>query len=253
MEETAGQAVSAEQESASMNFFQRLAGAYFEPSKTFRDINLKPSWLVIFLVLAVLVVAFTYFVNTRADMEALTRKTLESLPIKMSEEQINQAAEAQAQRGPVAIIASAIVAPISSLISFLIMAGLFLLVFLMMGAQMKYKKALTITVWGLAPPSIVHQILSVIVLFIKAPGTVDPSEGVVIANLGPLVDAKAHAVLNSIVSSLDLFTIWGIVLLSIGFAAISDKKLTPKKAAGGIVTLWILYILIKAGYRAIIS
>ena len=116
----------------------------------------------------------------------------------------------------------------------------------------KYKKALAITIWGLAPPAIVLQILSIIVLFIKE-GTIDPTEGVVMTNLGPLVDAKAHAVLNSIASSLDLFTIWGIVLLSIGFAAISDKKLTPKKAAGGIVTLWILLILIKAGYHAVVS
>lgn len=237
-----------------MSFFQRLSGVYFEPAKTFRDINLKSSWIGIFIVMAVLAIAFTYFLQTRADMEALTRKTLESLPTGLSQEQIDKVVEAQAQqRSTGGAVVSAVLAPITSLIGCLIMAGIFLVLFLVMGAQMKYKKALAITIWGLAPPSILHQLLSIIVLFIKEPGTVDASEGAVIANLGPLVDSKAHAVVNSIVSSLDLFTIWGIVLLSIGFAAISDRKLKAQKAAGGIVTLWIVYILIKAGYHAVVG
>jgi len=256
MEEADG-AVSAEQEAASMNFLQRLAGVYFEPKKTFQDINSKPSWIAIFVVLAAMLAASSYVASTRVDVGAVTRKTLESLPIRMSEEQINQAveqAEAQQQRrGPVGMLFSSLVTPITVLILYLILAGIFLLTFMIAGAQLKYKKALAITIWGLSPPSIVQQILSAIVLFIKEPGTVDPTEGVIMTNLGSLVDAKAHAVLNSIASSLDLFTIWGIALLSIGFAAISDKKLTPKKAAGGIVTLWILYVLVKAGYRAIFS
>jgi hypothetical protein len=257
MQETAEGAVPPQQEGPSMTFFQRLAGVFFEPTKTFQDINLKPTWLVIFLILAVLVGAFSYLARSRVDIGLVTRKTLESLPIHMSEEQINQAverAEQQNQNQSLASkILSAVSAPVSVLITYLILAAIFLATFLLAGAHLKFKKAFAVTMWGAAPPAIVQQILSMIILFIKDPGTIDVTEGVVTSNLGPLVDAKTHAVLNSVASSIDIFSIWHIALLSIGFAAISDKKLTPKKAAVGIVVLWAVYVLAKAGYRAIIS
>ena len=75
----------------------------------------------------------------------------------------------------------------------------------------------------------------------------------VVSNLGPLVDAKTHPVLNTLLSSVDLFSIWTVVLLSMGFAAMSEKKITAGQAAVPIVILWILWILLKMGFWALVG
>jgi hypothetical protein len=68
-------------ESGPMNFLHRLGNAYFEPAETFR---VKPAWLAIFLISAVLSVAGEYVANLRVDMAGIARKSLESMPVAMS-------------------------------------------------------------------------------------------------------------------------------------------------------------------------
>jgi hypothetical protein len=63
-----------------------------------------------------------------------------------------------------------------------------------------------------------------------------------------LVDMKEHAVLFSLLSSLDIFTIWTIVLLIIGFAALTRSS--KAKSAAIVIPLWAVVILIKVGFAA---
>jgi hypothetical protein len=253
MENTDNTANATESESGSMTFFQRLGGIFFESGNTFQDINKKPTWLVIFIVTALLSMAFAYVVTIRVDTAAITRKAIESMPVQLSEEQLNQIEEQAAarQNSPLSRVISLIQAPIALIIVYFLLAGIFMLLFLMMSAPLKFKKALSVTIWGLAPASIVHQILGIFILFLKEPYTVESTSGIVMSNLGFAIDSKAHPVLNSFASSLDIFSLWSIILLSIGFAAISDKKLTKGKAATGIVILWVIFILCKMGFSVI--
>jgi hypothetical protein len=242
-------------EPSSMTFMQRLTGGYFEPGKTFEDINRKPTWLAIFLISAALSMAAAYVTSIRVDMAGITRKYMESMPLNLSEEQLNQMEEQAAarQNSPTSRVFQIVQTPVSSIIVYLALTGIFMLIFLMMQAHFKYKKALAITIWGFSIPGIIQTILNIVVLFLKEPFTVDPIDGIFTSNLGFLIDGKAHAALRSLVSSFDIFAIWTIILLSIGFAAISDKKLTKGKATTGIVILWIIFVLGKAGFRAALS
>ena len=76
---------------ARMNFAQRLAGVCFEPAKTFEDINRKSTWLGIFIIMSILGMAMSYAMNARMDRRNRIRKSMEMLPIHLSEEQIQQA------------------------------------------------------------------------------------------------------------------------------------------------------------------
>ncbi|HEX7707197.1 MAG TPA: hypothetical protein VF701_12130, partial [Thermoanaerobaculia bacterium] len=69
------------------------------------------------------------------------------------------------------------------------------------------------------------------------------------SNPGFLVDASDRPVLYSLLTSIDLFTIWTIVLLVFGFSALS--KLSRGKTAAIIVTLWFVMLAIKLGFAAI--
>jgi hypothetical protein len=237
---------------AQMNFVQRLTGMYFEPTKTFEDIRRKGSWVGMFLILSVLGMGMAYVINVKIDRETRIRKGIEMMPIKLTEEQI-QAAIAR----PPGVMErfGFLMAPINVAIAYLIIGAAFLLVFLLMGAGLTFKKSLTASFWGMGPPGIVFSVLGIVLMYLKDPDKLelDPSSNVA-SNLGILVaDTKAHPVLASLLSSLDIFSLWNIVLLSIGFAALSDHKLSTKKAATGVMILWAVWVLGKAGWRAIFS
>jgi hypothetical protein len=217
-----------------MSFFQRLTSAYFEPSKAFADVNRRPSWLALFIVLALLTMATAFVVAMRVDQEALIRKSIESLGIQMSEEQMNQALASQ--RTPLARYQSMISAPVYIIVSNLVIAAIFMVLFMLAGTSLNYRKSLAVTFWGLGPPGAIESILYILILF---------------------MDSKAHPIMASLAGSIDVFSFWKMALLAIGFAAISDRKLTAKKAGIGVIVLWVVYVIGKAlivgGFRSLVS
>jgi len=58
------------------------------------------------------------------------------------------------------------------------------------------------------------------------------------SNLGFLADFKANPISFALLSSVDIFSIWYVVLLIIGFAYVS--RLSRAKTAMVIVSLWIV-------------
>ncbi|NWG13661.1 MAG: YIP1 family protein [Acidobacteria bacterium] len=235
-----------------MSFMQRLIGVYFEPRKTFQDISQKPTWIALFIIVCVLAMGVNYTLTAVMDHETLMRKSLAMNPMtrNMSEEQIQQLVSQP--RGAFSRYSGLIFAPLGVLVSYAVTAGVFLLVFVLMGAAITFKKSLAATVWGMAPPGIILTILSIVFMFIKDPADIEISPaGNVASNLGMLVSEKEHPVISSLLSSIDVFSFWTIFLLSIGFAALSDRSLTVKKAATGVLILWLLWVLGKAGYFAL--
>ncbi len=239
---------------APTSFAQRLIGIYFEPTRTFAEVSRNRSWLGIFIILAVLAMGMSYVLNTRIDRETRIRKSLEMSPIKIPEEKKEEVVKAALEREPgIMERFNFVFAPISIFVIYLIVAAALLLVFVLMGAGLTFKDTLTVSWWGMGPPGIIFTVLSIVLMYLKDPDKLelDPSMNVA-SNLGILVaDHKAHPVLASLLSSIDVFTFWSIALLSIGFAAFSNGKLTTKKAATSVIGLWLLWVLGKAGYRAI--
>jgi len=232
-----------------MNFIQRLWGMVFEPGKTFLDIQRKSTWLGIFILISLLSVAVQYSITSRIPREVRIIKGLEASPIQISEKQkeelLNRPPSAWESYAP-------LFTPVFTLIMFLILAGIFLLAFMVAGASLDYKKALSVSFWAMAPPSIVNSLLSILLIYLKDPVTlnVDPAKNLV-SNLGPLVDDRAHPALASLLGSIDVFSIWAIFLLAIGFATIGNTSI--KKSAGVILILWAIYILRKLGVYALIG
>jgi hypothetical protein len=238
-----------------MSFFQRLKSSYIEPGKAFADVNRRPSWLAIFIVISILSIASALTATMRLDQETLIRQALQSSPVKMTEAQISQAVAAQ--QSPVIRYGSSAFAPVSIIIAYLAIAGVFLVLYMLMGTSLNFRKILAATFWGIGPPAIIKAILSILILFLKDPDTIDVTKGVLISNLGVLADSKAHPFMASIAGSLDIFSFWSMALLAIGFAAISDGKLVTRKAGIGVVALWVVYIVgksaIAGGLRVLVS
>ena len=62
--------------------------------------------------------------------------------------------------------------------------------------------------------------------------------------LNPLETAKS---LYTLASSIDVFTIWFLVLLGIGFSTATGRKVKSSSIIGCYAGLWIIWILIKLG------
>ena len=100
-------------------------------------------------------------------------------------------------------------------------------------------------------PSVVGTLLLIPVVLQRE--TIDP-QGVpdlLRSNLGFLVDKASSPALHSLLGSIDVFSLWTLVLLTIGFAAAGR---TSRKAAAGVVfTIWALFVLGKAGLAALLG
>jgi hypothetical protein len=60
---------------------------------------------------------------------------------------------------------------------------------------------------------------------------------------------KAQPILFALLTSLDVFMLWTIILLTIGFSKVS--RLSKGKSAAIIVSLWIVTVAIKLGFAAL--
>jgi hypothetical protein len=237
-----------------MNFFERLVGIYSSPQATFEDINRKGSWLGIFLIMAVLASTMAFLPQYRMDHETYMRKALQMNPMtrKMPEEQVKAIVERP--QGSFQRFSGMIFAPLGVLVAYLVCAGALLLVLVLLGGGLTFKKSLAVTIWGMAPPGFVNTILAIIFMMIKDPDTldIDPSKNVA-SNLSMLVSQADHPVLSSLLGSIDVFSFWTIFLLATGFSVASEGRLTRGKAATGVIILWALYIGVKVGMSAVFS
>jgi hypothetical protein len=237
-----------------MSFAQRLTAIFFEPKKLFDDVARRRSWLGVFIIASVLTAAAVYTVTSRMDREAYLRKAIQMNPLTRNIPDAQISALVSRPPGIYERI-SPILSPINLLIGYALLAGIFFLLFLLIGTGISYKSAFAVTVWAVFPSSAVLLLLSILLSYVKDPATleINPASNVA-SHLGWLVsDEKAHPGLSSLLSSLDLFSFWSIALLSVGFVSASEGKLTTAKAATAIGILWLIWVLGKAGVLALMG
>jgi hypothetical protein len=102
----------------------------------------------------------------------------------------------------------------------------------------------------------VHSIINVLVAFLKNPDDIDQMglmEGkVAVTNLGMLMSADSSPVLKAVLSHFDIFTIWLLILLTIGLAAVS-KNMNKSKAATVTFGLFIIGLVLRVGFAALLK
>lgn len=223
--------------------FQRLAGVIFSPGETFQDIARKPD--VLLPLLLIIIISFVGIALTmpHMDWDAMIAQQQDI----MKERNPNMSAQdlARVERMTRGMAKFGIwFAPFIIVAMTAIIAGVLLLAFRLFGGEGNFMQAWSATLYAWVP-RVIQQIVGTAVVMMK--GMVNPQEAqtLVKSNPGFLVDMKEHPALFSLLSSFDIFTIWFLVLLVIGFAALA--KVSRGKAAAIILSLWLLVVLIKSG------
>ena len=236
---------------ASISPFGRLVGVIFSPKATFADIVRKPSWLLPVILLAVLGAIVAVSLNRKMDWREYMSQQIEKSPraASLSAEQKQQQIEVGAKFAPISAYVLGIPAP---LVVVLIVAGVMLGAYnLMAGADVSYGTSLGIVAHAFVP-WLIGNLIFLLVLFLKPPGTLD-LDNPVATNAAAFLPEGSAKWLEALAKNVDLLAIWITVLIAIGFAAANARKLQGHRSYNIAFGVFLAYIVIRVGLTFIFS
>ena len=166
---------------------------------------------------------------------------------KMTAEQKQAVIETQSKMMP---IFGWVLGPTFIAIMLLVVSGTLMFVFrFFYGGDVSFKQAIAIVVWTFLAVGIVSTPVTLTVLALKGDWNIDPNQAVQ-ANLGLLLDKSTAAKpLWALFTSIDVFVLWMVVLLAVGFG-VAIKKPTSS-TLWGVVIPWLVIVCIKVGASAL--
>jgi hypothetical protein len=224
----------------------RVLGVLVAPGDTFRSVAARPTRAAPRVLLMLLAIAVGWMAAARIDMAQLIRHQNEVTGGQLSAEQLEQRIEMVKKLEPyLAVFQGLIAAPAV----YLLCALLFWVGFKMMGSEMGFKAAFSTTLYGLLPLG-VEALLAIPVLWNRASLTQDEAR-----NLAFLTDSLAAVapegtgrVALALLASVNLFSIWAIVLLVFGYSIVARVSRTA--AAAVVAIVWLLGVALKVALVA---
>jgi hypothetical protein len=232
----------------------RLVNTFIAPRKTFEDIRLNSSWWVPWLLTAILSIAFGAIAAQKIDMVQFARHQVEQS--KIAQRQFEQLSpEQQEQQIRIRAATTKVIfyiAPIFSLIIGLVAAAVLMAVFNFgFAAEVTFPQSLAIVFYSFLPRAILAILLGVSLLVASDPNSIDIAGNPMPTNIGFFMDPGGNKFIYSLISNLDLFALWTVCLLGLGFAAVSrNKKLTPGTGIATMLVIYAVLIVIGAGLKA---
>lgn len=227
--------------------FGRLAGVLVSPTRTFKAISQKPTWVVALLVLIGLGLVVGIMMSGKMDWAEITRDSIEARGQEIPEEQLEGIIDFQEKFGPMMMIGGALVA---SPVVFLLMALIFMVIFKLFGGELDFLRSFSVLLHGLMPRAVLALLSIPVVLSREELGFEELQDSSVLAsNLASFAPEEAGPAVVALLASFDLFSIWAMVLLVIGYS--TAARVSKGVAAAGVVGLWVVYVLGKMGLAAL--
>ena len=220
-------------EGKDMNVFEKIIGIFTSPRDTFVAIDNRPTWLIPFFIIIVVVVISQFLV-----MDIAMNDQIEAMKARgLSSEQIQTAQEHM--QGPMKYIGF-IIAPVGILIVWLILAGILLFTGnTIMGGKAQFKNVLAIISWSSLIGIVQAALRTYLIISNGTSFGVTTSLAILLPT--PQV-GESKTLLYRLLSRFDIFTIWTLILWIIGLAVV--YKFSTKKSATMVLTLWAIYIVL---------
>ena len=189
------------------------------PGAAFEDLRRKPRWILAGLIIVVAISAFNFLFIQKLGYENIVRARIESneqvqkMPADQRQQIIDQ------QSGPVWKTIGYVAPAIVMVVIFMLGGLIYFLGMNAMGGSAGFFHGVSVWVYSWLPPFLVSIASNLIVLFFKSAEEIDivaSQSGLVQANPSAFIDAKTMPVLAAILSTFDLFAIWGWILAAIG-------------------------------------
>jgi hypothetical protein len=236
---------------AAISPFGRIIGMFFSPKATYEDIVRKPSWVLPVILMMVFGLITAVALNQRVNWRQFMTQQIERNPrtAQMTPEQKEQQIEVGAKYAPYTSYIFGVPAPIIVvLIVALVMLGAYNL---LGGANVNFKTSLAIVSHAYVP-NFLFTLLFLVVLFVKPPGDMDMNNPVA-TNVASFLPDSIPKWLEALCKNIDIFSIWILILISVGFAAANPKKLKGAKSLTIAASMLALYVVLRVGFAFIFS
>jgi len=233
--------------------WQRVANTFTAPSKTFEDIKRgNRSWWLPLIVMALVSYIFFAAIYTRIGMQQVMDNQIRMDPStaarmeKVPAEQREMSMKVSLYVTEGAFIASPVTVIMVAAVVSLVLWGT-----INFGFGGKATFGSVMTVWFYASlPSVIKSLLGTIVVFAGMAPESFNIKNFAPTNLGAFLDpVETNKALYTLASSLDIVTIWTLVLLGMGIAIVAGLK----RGSGYIAVFawWAIVVLFSVGAAAI--
>ena len=221
---------------------ERVLNAYIAPDKTFADILRSASWWLPFVLSLLASLLFTFALQREIGFQKVAASIVNSNP--QMQDRISSMTPAQV-KGMEASIATSVrmttyAFPVLMLLSALVCAAVLMASFNFgLGAEAKFGQYLAL--WFYATlPMLLKSLLISVTLFAGLGADQFNIQNPLGSNLGYYIGQDAPAWLTSLLSFVDVFTLWSVVLLIVGGAIVAKVK---RNQAAIVVVGWFVLVI----------
>lgn len=229
----------------------RIVSSFIAPTKAFTGLERNASWWIAWLLTSILAMAFVYTIDNKIGMDEITR--IEMLKNSRQTAQFEKMSpDQQARALQVSTTITRYIAyatPVSSLIVFIVMAAVLMGTFNFgFGAKIQFGAALAIVIYG-SLPGLIKTLLATGSLLAGVNPEGFDIRNPVASNPGMLVDQTQHKALYTLLTTFDVFSLWMVALIGIGFAI--QGKLKRTTAISMVFGWYLLFKLLSASVTAL--
>jgi hypothetical protein len=250
-----------------MSVMARLGNIFFGPGDVFEDVRRSPrGWWLPIIVLLLLSSGSGFLLQYKLN---LTPETLAAAAVDAQLEQQGKTrkdlsdqekAQVEGQEKFTALFFKfgPIVGVVFFAVFFAVVSLIYWLILMIAQAKTTFLRVLSVVAFSYFAPNLIKLLLQVVYTFLVNPENVDPkafmqSGSLLTTSLAFLVSAKEHAALWTFLNWIDVFSIWFLVLLGIGFGAISLKRKKFGSTFPLAVAPYALVMLLSVGFRLLLS
>jgi|GEM_PF-4730262 len=218
-----GQAALADEEQK-MKWWQVFWGMIRRPGQTYRETRGRAGLLipVLLIIGGTIFVTVTVGLTQQEQIAAELQREMAGVPDMTSEQLENLPVVATS---PAALAVGAVGAVVGALLTWVIYSGILHLAVRALGGRGVFRQAFEIAGWAWVP------------LFIGS-----LTRGTYALFTGKLPVAQGTGLVHAFVTNTNLFNVWNMVLLVVGFSAVYG--VTKKRAAVPVVGMWLLTVLL---------
>jgi len=214
-----------------MKWLNDILGTYYQPDKVFEGMRDKPRWLIPLIVSVVFTLIVTAIILPTIVLPEQAAKMASNPDIPAEQLEAIQAR----MSGPIPLIAGLVGNLVAVPAGLLLIGLIFWWIFSMLGHKAKFTEMFTAAVYG-SLIGIPGAIIKVPLMFIKETAKVSTSLGLI------LPAEMEEGFLVRLLNHIDLFTIWTLVVMAIGFSVFSGAP--RKKSYWTVFACWAVFILI---------
>jgi hypothetical protein len=228
---------------AALSEGQRLIGTFFSPGKTFPDLRRNASWWAPFLIIAIVSISFIYVVDQKVGFPKVVENLIQLQPKQADRIDRLPADQRQTVMQQQATITKWIAysVPVVALVIYAVFAALlFATLKFAASADLKYKTLFALIVYSRLP-LIFGPLLAILSLLAGVSSDGFNLRNPVATNPGYFIGPDGSPVLRALLTQLDVFSLWTLILTAIGITCISKVK---RGTAFAVVFGWFaVYVL----------